>query len=152
MPGLPRKVEKLWKKSAKPAGSPPSSAITTSATGRSPKRCSRRASSVATTSCERRSYSASSFMKERIRGTSSSEAARMRTSPTPAAEGLGAGVGDADEGLGDLDGVRRRTLEQVVGDAPVLDRVPFHPNPPDVRTRLASDLQRRRIVRRVARE
>jgi hypothetical protein len=35
MPGRPRNVEKLWKKRAKPAGSPSYEAITTSATRRS---------------------------------------------------------------------------------------------------------------------
>jgi hypothetical protein len=36
MPGRPRKVEKLVKKRAKPTGTPPRSAITTSATGAAP--------------------------------------------------------------------------------------------------------------------
>jgi len=61
-------------------------------------------------------------------------------------------VGDADEGLRDLDGVGRRALEQVVGDAPVLDRAPFNPHSPDVGARLARDLQRRRIVGSLSRE
>ena len=47
MPGLARKVEKLWKNSAKPATSSPMRAITTSAAGRGPNSCSRSCSSVA---------------------------------------------------------------------------------------------------------
>src|SRR5215207_6863078 len=53
---------------------------------------------------------------------------------------------DADERLGDLDGVRRRTLEEVVGDAPVLDHVPLDAHPPDVGPLFSGDLKRRREV------
>src|SRR5215204_2606460 len=53
---------------------------------------------------------------------------------------------DADERLGDLDGVRRRTLEEVVGDAPVLDHSSLHAYPPDVGSILTGDLERRREV------
>src|SRR5215207_4463304 len=132
MLGLPRKVEKLWKNRAKPAASALRSAIKTSATGFSPKSHSCNESSVATTSWDRRSYSASSPIKVKIRGTSSADASR--TSVTPG-ELLRPRVG-ADERLGDLDRVGRRPFEQVVRNAPVLHDPPRGPQPPHVNSRI----------------
>src|SRR5215204_5079751 len=60
-------------------------------------------------------------------------------------ETLGSRV-DSDERLGDLDGVGRRALEQVVCYAPVLDHTPLHAHPPDVGSFLSGDLERRREV------
>jgi hypothetical protein len=51
--------------------------------------------------------------------------------------------GDADERLGDLDGVRRRALEEVVGDAPILDHPSLHTHPPDVSPVFSGDLDGR---------
>src|SRR5918994_7702171 len=59
---------------------------------------------------------------------------------------------DAYERLGDLDGVRRGALEEVVCDAPVLDHTPLHAYPPDVGPTLTGDLERRRELRWVVRE
>src|SRR5215207_6179407 len=148
MLGLPRKVEKLWKNRAKPAASAPLSAIKTSATGLSPKSHSCNESSVATTSWDRRSYSASSPIKVRIRGTSSADASL--TSFT-LGKFLRLRVG-AYERLGDLDGVGRRTLEQVVRDAPVLHDPPRDPHPPHVNSRIPGVLQRGRESVRITGE
>jgi hypothetical protein len=60
-------------------------------------------------------------------------------------EALHSGVG-ADERFGDLDGVGRRALEQVVGYAPVLDDVTLDAHPPDVGFVLSDYLERRREV------
>src|SRR5919112_240808 len=147
MPGLPRKVEKLWKKRAKAAGWLSISPIRTSATGRSPNNQPRRPSSVAATSWESLSYSANSRIRSRIRGTSSSVALRT-SNPHP----RGRLDPRADKRLGDLDGVGRRPLEQVVRYAPVLHDVSGDPQPPHVYPGIPSVLQWRREIFRVAGE
>src|SRR5215218_982085 len=59
---------------------------------------------------------------------------------------------DADERLGDLDGIRRRALEQIVRDAPVLHNAPEDSQPPHVDAGIPGMLQRRRERVRVAGE
>src|SRR5918999_528368 len=148
MPGRPRNVEKLWKNSAKAAGCPSHSPINTSAAARSPKCESRRVSSVADTSCERRSYSASSFMSERMSGTSPSVAVRISSS------GIRNVLLDSrpHKGLRYLHGIGRGSLEQVVRDAPVADGAVLDPYPANVYSLLPRRLQRRREVRGVSAE
>src|SRR5215471_6549441 len=90
MPGSPRKVEKLWKKRAKPRAWPVlSSAIATSAYGFEPNSAERSRSSVIRTLSSNRSYSASSRIKVAIRGTSSSAASRMRSSAMAGSDDIG---------------------------------------------------------------
>src|SRR4029077_11291984 len=123
MPGLPRKVEKLWKKSAKPTGVPSRHANTTSAAGRGPKSAVPTSASLATTSCSRCSYTASSRMKARMRGKSLRVAGRIVISPdTVSARGLHA--------LGDGPDARQQRVEELaVGaspGAPALEQVDLH--------------------------
>src|SRR5690606_20366373 len=113
-PRRPRKVEKLWKNSAKPAGSLCHSAITTSAYGRSLKRLSSSWASVATTSWASFSYSASSRMSARIRGRSSRVAGRrliMCLLALPAAVARGPG-----KNLDDIAGRKRAHARRRAGE------------------------------------
>ncbi len=80
MPGFPRKVEKLWKKTAKLTGSFRNSPMITSANLLSPNRFCLITVSFATTSEDRFSYSANSRMKDKISGTSSADASRIEKS------------------------------------------------------------------------
>src|SRR5262249_39058218 len=75
----PRKLENVKEYMAKPAGSFPTDAITTAATGCCPNRAERMSSSVAKTSSEMSPYSASLRIKDKIRGTSASAAGRIVT-------------------------------------------------------------------------
>src|SRR3712207_2742974 len=88
-------------------------------------------------------------MSVRIRGTSASVAGRISRSIAASSAALHP---DADEGFGDLDGIRRSPFEQVVRHAPVSYAVILDPDPPDVGSRLASRLQRRGETVRVAGE
>src|SRR5438445_12883464 len=79
MPGRPRKVEKLWKNSAKPTAWPSSSASRTSAYCRSPNSAVASRSSVITTSCSSFSKRASPRISSAMTGTSVRVAGRMLT-------------------------------------------------------------------------
>src|SRR6516162_7929937 len=122
MPGLPTKVEKVWKKSAKPTGVPSRQANTTSAYGRGPQSAAARSAVVASTSCSRRSYAASSRMNSSTSGSSSAAAGRM-VRPS----GMSAG---ALQALGDAADAREQRREQLVILAatgpPALQQVDLH--------------------------
>src|ERR1700694_3449910 len=77
MPGRARKVEKLWKKSAKAIGSSDSSAIKVSAYRVGPKRFLASSSSVIVTSCASFSKRASPRIRSAMAGTSAAVAGRM---------------------------------------------------------------------------
>src|SRR5580704_3418535 len=77
MPERPLKVEKLMNQTAKPAGSPFHSAISQNSRGLLPNRASPIVASVASTSCSRFSYSASSRTKHRTSPASSGRARRI---------------------------------------------------------------------------
>src|SRR5215813_4924053 len=83
MPGRPKKVEKLCRNKAKPTTATPSSAINTSALGVGPKRWSRSSASVNVTSCESRSYSASSRINCAMMEMSSTRPRRTMTANLP---------------------------------------------------------------------
>src|SRR4051794_25624739 len=85
MPGRPRKVEKLWKNSAKPTASPASdSAMSTSAYGREPNRCVCSTARSSTTSWARCSYAASAPISSTIVSRSLGTAGRITWAPYPA--------------------------------------------------------------------
>src|SRR5947209_2939448 len=93
MPGRHSHVENVRNQSAKPIGSPATSAITDSATGSSPKSAAARSACVPTTRPIARSYSASARIREKINSTSECSAGRMRSEPSNWASSAAAEVG-----------------------------------------------------------
>src|SRR6516225_5630484 len=123
MPGLPSKVEKLWKNRAKPTGVPSRQANTTSAYGRGPKSEAARSAVVADISCSRRSYTASSRMNSSTSGSSCAAAGRMVTVSAIASTG-------ALQPLRDAADAREQRREQLAvlaaAGAPALQQVHLH--------------------------
>src|SRR5438552_9975504 len=122
MQGRPRKVEKLWKKSAKPTAWPSSSASRTSAYCRLPNSAVASRSSVITTSCSSCSKRARPRISWAMTGTSPWIADRMFTvmrGPSKIEAFVGFSFGSVAQAVDEPHGaVRIRKARDLVVDQP----------------------------------